>query len=127
MIENKRSLTMGVYFVNLLSVNQNSIFWVFMVWYLSDQFKNCIICEWQLRFCYCLQLTEPRFQIILPDIISTFSFVGITYFKSFSLKTNDAELSKGLKVKAPKGIHESMKRDIIRRTILFMSLVKVVV
>ena len=56
-----------------------------------------------------------------------FGFVGITYFKSFSLKTNDAELSKGLKVKAPKGIHESMKRDIIRRTILFMSLVKVVV
>lgn len=73
--ENKRSLTMGGYFVNLLSVNQNSIFWVFMVWYLSDQFKNCIICEWQLRFCYCLQLTEPRFQIILPDIISTFSLV----------------------------------------------------
>ena len=53
--------------------------------------------------------------------------MGITYFKSFSLKTNDAELSKGLKVKTPKGIHESMKRDIIRRTILFMSLVKVVV
>ena len=51
----------------------------------------------------------------------------ITYFKSFSLKTNDAELSKGLKVKAPKGIYESMKRDIIRRTILFMSLVKVFV
>ena len=53
--------------------------------------------------------------------------MGITYFKSFSLKTNDAELSKGLKVKTPKGIHESMKRDIIRRTILFMSLAKVVV
>lgn len=53
--------------------------------------------------------------------------MGITYFKSFSLKTNDVELSKGLKVKVPKGIYESMKRDIIRRTILFMPLVKVVV
>lgn len=64
-----------------------------------------------------------------------FGFVGITYFKSFSLKTNDAELSKGLKVKAPKGIHESMKRDIIRCaviassycTLLFIFLVEVVV